>query len=493
VKLDRRSIPYRIVENGARLGGIVVFSFITSSAGSESSGSGFFGASLLFGLIALGMAVTVGWEYARFKRYRYDLTDDTFDIHSGVLSRRDREIPYERIQNVDISQNIVQRFLDIAEVRLETAGGSGTEAQLRYVSSAEATRLQEELSRRKRGVSGEASESDAEGELLFELSDREHVVLGIVSADLRLLGVLTVAISAFAPQVAGQLGPEFELVSIFGPVVALGAIVVLWVASAILQIFRYYGFRLTQHSDELRYERGLLQRYSGTVPLDKVQTVTLRENVLARALGYASLVIQTAGYAPGQGGSNVESAVPIAERNRAVSLAQEVEPFGDVEFTRPPKRARTRYAARYTLVVLGLTAILGVADSITGALPRWYVPLAALAVVPLAAHLTWKHRGYYADDDYVVTRRGFWRRNTMVVPYDRVQTVFSSQTIFQRRRDLGTVTIDTAGSGGLGGGDAVAVYIDATVADQLREDVADRLQRALRPPERQQGRAEHSG
>jgi putative membrane protein len=74
----------------------------------------------------------------------------------------------------------------------------------------------------------------------------------------------------------------------------------------------------------------------------------------------------------------------------------------------------------------------------------------------------------------------------MVVPYDRVQTVFSSQTVFQRRRDLGTVTIDTAGTGGLGGGDAVAVDIDANVAERLREDVADRLQYSLRQRTRPQ-------
>ena len=476
MKLDARTIPYRIVENGVRLGGIVLFSFITTSAG----GSPGPGISLLLVLVTLGVFASVAWEYARYKRYSYELTTDTFDIHSGVLSRRDREIPYERIQNVDISQNVLQRFLDIAEVRLETAGGSGTEAQLRYVSRDEASRLQEELSRLKGGETPDATGPEPAGERLFRLSDREHLILGVVSADLRVFGVLTVLVSVFAPRFAEQLGPEFELVSLLGPAIALSAILLLWVASAVLQIFRYYGFTLTRRGDELRYERGLLQRYSGTVPLSKVQTLTLRENVLARALGYASLVIQTAGYAPGQDGSRVESAVPIAERDRALALARDVEPFGDVEFTRPPKRARIRYAVRYALLVAVLTALAWGVDAATGVFPRWYLPLAGLVAVPLAAHLTWKHRGYYADEEYVVTRRGFWRRNTVVVPYHRVQTVFSSQTVFQRRRDLGSVTVDTASGGGLGGGDAVAVDIDADAAETLREAVADRLQRALR-------------
>jgi Predicted membrane protein len=108
-----------------------------------------------------------------------------------------------------------------------------------------------------------------------------------------------------------------------------------------------------------------------------------------------------------------------------------------------------------------------------------YLTLPGLVVVPVAAHLAWTHKGYYVDDDYVVTRNGFWRRRTMIVPADRVQTVFSSQTIFQRRRNLGTVTVDTAGSGGLGSGNAVAVDIDASTADRVRERVAGNLQRAL--------------
>jgi len=474
VKLDPRTIPYRLVSNGLRIAGIILFSAFTS--GSTNG----FGLAILFGLVALGLLLTVGWEYARFQRIDYELTSDTFDISSGVLSRREREIPFHRIQNVDIEQNVVHRALDIAEVRLETAGGGSTEAQLQYVSRTEADRLQDVISERKRGATPDEDTETVADETIFELSDREHVILGLVSADFRFVGALSVLLPVIAPQVAGAVDPGTRLLLLLGPAVAMLVLVAFWLLSGFLQILRYYGFTLTHRGEELRYERGLLQRYTGTVPLSKVQTVTLRENVLARALGYASIVIQTAGYAAGQGDSQVESAVPIAERDRAVALAREVEPFGDVSFARPPKRARSRYAARYALALLGVTGLFWLANDVTGLLPLWYAPLAALLVVPVAAHLKWKHLGYHVDDDYVVTRRGFWRRQTIVVPFDRVQTVFSSQTIFQRRRHLGTVTVDTAGGGGIASGDAVALDIDAMTADQLREDVAENLQRALR-------------
>ena len=52
--------------------------------------------------------------------------------------------------------------------------------------------------------------------------------------------------------------------------------------------------------------------------------------------------------------------------------------------------------------------------------------------------------------------------------------------MFQRRRDLGTVVVDTAGAYSLGGNDAKAVDVDGRTADEIRETVPDSLYRSLR-------------
>jgi putative membrane protein len=472
VKLDRRSIPYRAVQSGVQIGGILVL------GGLVSAGDPVAALTSSLGLLVLAVLATAGWQYLYHQRFDYELTADTFDIASGVLSRREREIPYGRIHNVDVSQNAVQRAIGIAEVRLETAGGSETEAALQYVSRAEADRLQEEISRRKRGAAEGLEESAETGEELFSMGPRELGVLGIVSADLRLLVLVGVVASGFAPQIAEGLPPGTSvLLATLGPAVAVLALVAFWALSAVRAVFRYYGFRLTRHGDELRYERGLLQRYNGTIPLEKVQTVAIRENPIARRLGYATLVIETAGYAGGD--ASVESAIPIGRRERVVELATSVEPVESLDVHAQPTRARTRYAARYTIVVGALVALAWAIHTWVFALPNWYLTAGLFLAVPPAAYLTWVHRGYREGTDHAVTRAGFWRRETIIVPYDRIQTVLSTQSIFQRRRRLASVVLDTAGSGGFVGGDAVAIDIDAETAGRLREDVADRLHRAL--------------
>jgi putative membrane protein len=284
-----------------------------------------------------------------------------------------------------------------------------------------------------------------------------------------------------APTNGGPVGGiEGAVLAFLGPVAGVALVVLLGVVNGVAAMARYYDFHLRREGDDLTYERGLLQHYSGTIPLRKVQTLTMTENVLSRWLGYASLVIETAGYGPNQAsGGGSQSAVPLAKRERVLSLARSLEPFEELDFERPPKRARQRYAFRYALVLLGLAGVLYAVSQTWGVQSFWYAPLGALVFVPVAAHLKWKHRGYCVGEDHVVTRNGFWVRQTKIVPYYRIQTVVSSETVFQRRRHLGTVTFDTAGSQSIAGSDAVAVDIDGAVVDDLREEAADSFLAAL--------------
>lgn len=454
----------------------------------------------------VAVLAVVGYEVAYFRRFDYELTDDSLDIASGVFSRREREIPLRRVQNVDVTRSLVARLLGLAEVDVETAGGGSTEANLRFVSREEAARLQATV-RERRGA-GERSNTDRDdtsesaatkaddderpgdatgsppgefepapvgerGELLFELSDRDLLLYGLLSFDPRLLsGVL-----AFATFVVPSLGRRVDIPEVGLVVAAAGVLVVgvgVWLVSAVLRIVQFYGFRLRRVGDDLRYERGLFERRDGTIPLSKLQTVSIEENVLMRRYGFASLAVETAGYAPGQspsGGS--EAAVPLAPRDDIFGLAREVEAFGEYDLSRPPERARRRYVRRYALAALAVVAAGVLASRFLVSFP-WY---ALVALVPLSvpaaarAHAT---RGVHAGSDHVVTQQGWWRRQTTVVPNHRVQTVIRNQTVFQRRWDLTSVVVDTAGSQSGTGNGAVAVDRDGGAADDIADTVVDR-------------------
>lgn len=492
MKLSLKAIPYRALQKTTTLAISAVF------IASIGAGFGFGLREFLFVVIG-GFLVTLGYEVAYYRRFRYELTADTFDIRSGVLSRREREIPYSRIQNVDITSSVFQRLIGLAELNIETAGGGSTEATLQYVTAFEAKRLQQDIRRYKRGESTEpvdvadgATETGdpIEEELLFEIAPSELALAGVLSFDPRVPGLLFTVFTGSIPFVSPIIpfdAPPLVMLGMFAVILAAG-VVLAWIVGAISAVVNYWGFRLTRSADELRYERGLLQRYSGTIPFDKIQAITIEDNPLKRWTNYATLSVETAGYAPGQAeGRGSEAAVPIADRERVEQLADEIDATDTPQFSQPPKRIRRRYLVRYLLalgVVTGLLYGTAALFEATGKVP-WYLPVTAALAMPLAAHYKWLHRGYWLGENHLVTRNGFWSRETKRVAYYRIQTVIDRRTIFQRRWSVATVIADTAGSLSVLGTDAAAVDIDQDEADRLREQLSDRLRIALAERRRQ--------
>jgi len=453
----------------------------------------------VFLLAAVGLVLGAGYGLARWLAFGYAVEDGTLRIVSGVLRRREREIPLGRVQNVDVQRGVLQRLFGLAELRVETAGGSGTEATLAVVSDDEAARLQGRL-----GGGGDAAVTapapDADGAPdqapLFRLGRRELAAYVLTEFRPGTLLVVVLGGPLVGPVVADLLlaaaaplgGPErlawqtltadeaiaLALVSI--PAAVVGA----WVLGAALAYNGYRGFVLAERGSDLAYRRGLLTEYSGTIPLARVQTVTLRENPLQRVLGFAGLTVDTAGYAGEEAGnSGRRSAVPMADRERALALVRHLEGVdAGRAFTRPPRRARRRYAVRYALAVAAVTAAAYVDARSLGGFSLWWPPALLFAAVPPAAHLTWANRGHVDAGDHLLVQSGFWRRRTVVVPHDRLQTVHRSRTVFQRRRALADVVADTASGAVLRGGGAVVHDLDdgdaAALASRLRAALDDR-------------------
>jgi putative membrane protein len=482
MKLALLSVPYRVIERSVS---ILITAAVLSSGVSAAFGTtpGVLGA----GLVGLALLVLFVYEIAYYRRFDYDIDTDSLDIRSGVVSRRNREIPLRRIQNVDISRNVVQRLLGIAVVDFETAGGSETEASLRFVEFTEAKRLQRVIGRLKRGdeaadTTGAVDDADdAASPDLFALSNGELLLVGALSFDARIPGLLFLVVSGSLPATTSVLpdGSGRLLLAAGVVVVAILVLLAAWLAGAVAAILNFYGFRLRRVGDELQYERGLLRRYDGSIPLDKIQTLTVGDDPLKRYFGYASLRIETAGYAPGSGDGGSEAAVPLATSARVFDLANRIESFGDPTFERPPRRVRSRYAVRYLLVLSVVVAVLYGVDQLTQRTLPWYGPAPLALLAPLAAHLKWTHRGYWLGEDHLVTRNGFFRRRIRVVPYYRIQTVIDTRTVFQRRWGVATVTADTAGSVSLVGHDAAAVDVADGTAERLRAELSTRLRRSL--------------
>lgn len=472
MKLAKESILFKAVQ---KFGTLAVF-LLLSGGLSVASFDLLVILGFLIGALSL-IGLTVLWEYLVWKNYDFFFGENNLNIEHGVIRKKHREIPLSRIQNVDIQRNIFQRMFGIAQVNLETAGGSKTEASLKYVDLEKGRDIQKKFRSLKNNTEPKNAQED-ERELLFELEPRELLLLGATSVNTRVIFGMFALLGVGGSVIGGAMeGQGLGFITGITLIISLG-ILTTWTGSIVTNILKYFDFKLYRVEDSLEYERGLLNRSEGSIPLEKIQKLTIEENPLKRLVGYSTLKIETAGYSAEQSmQQGAEAAIPLAKRDRTIEFAKMIQDFRSLDLEPISERARRRYFGRYMLIIVLLFAVSSV-YSYFSSFNFWYWPGLLTPVVAIAAHLKWKNKGYSAEEDYFISMNGFWNRQTMVTPYYRIQNLIETQTILQRRWSLSTLTLDIAGTNQFQQ-DAKVSDLDNEVVKHLRQEVFGNFQRSI--------------
>lgn len=82
----------------------------------------------LTGLLVVAAAAVLGiwWlPSARYRSWRWRMTDRALELEYGVFWRQVRAVPYFRIQHIDIDHGPLDRWLGLAQLQVHTASITG--------------------------------------------------------------------------------------------------------------------------------------------------------------------------------------------------------------------------------------------------------------------------------------------------------------------------------------------------------------------------------
>lgn len=383
----------------------------------------------LAGVLVGGMLLgALSWWFTKWQ-----LTDEAIRVDSGFLFRRTRIIRFDRIQAIDVAQPFVARLFNMAELRMDVAGGSRSDGKLSYFTSEEAAKLRGILLVRAKGK--EAAEEAVQPE-------HEPPPLLVVPTG-RLLGA-TLLSSTVLGSLAGLIWLivattvlEFHVGLFAGLPLLLGVVQPIW-----KQVVGNHKFTLIESRDGLRTKRGLFDLQRQTVPPGRVQGLLITEPVIWRRLGWSRVDLDIAGVVGGISGDGEEDQngvqlLPVGERSEVAGVLNRVLPGFDlsrIEMHQAPSRV------------------------------KWLRPVG------------WRYLAYGADDQVLVTQRGWISRKTSVVLHHKTQSVRVQQGPIQRRLRVANVHVDTP----QGPTDAVALHRDVADAALLLEAQTTRAREARR-------------
>ncbi|WP_407939904.1 PH domain-containing protein [Micromonospora tarapacensis] len=382
-------------------------------------------------VLALGATVlaVVSWYYTG-----YQVVGRELRIHEGLLWRRTRAIPLERLQAVEVVRPLLAQLTGLAELRLEVVGGGKTEAPLAYLSVAEAAALRQRLlalagrpaavapgrpaaaqgtQPAQTQVATAGGETDApSGRPLHTVSNRDLLVSQLLTPQAFLLpfGVAFVAVQFLSEG-------SWSFIAVASTITAMAGILL----QPIRRVLDDWQFQLARDDDRLRIRNGLLETRVQTVPLHRVQTVGVIWPLLWRMKGWLRMRLEVAGYAAGEpdGRNRPDRLLPVGDQPTGETILAEVLPgvtLASLPLSPPPSRA------------------------------RWVNPLSNGVI------------GAGLAEQVFAVRSGLLTRQLTMVPYARFQSVRVVQGPLQRLLRLATVHVDTAGGAG-------AAAVDRDLAD----------------------------
>ncbi len=99
--------------------------------------------------------------YFRYHTMRYKFSDDGISMSWGILFRREIIVNYARIQDIHLKSNIVERWLGLARILVQTASGTQS-AELTIEGIKQFELLRDFLYSRMRGVKDQRATTDTE-------------------------------------------------------------------------------------------------------------------------------------------------------------------------------------------------------------------------------------------------------------------------------------------------------------------------------------------
>ncbi|MDR1825251.1 MAG: PH domain-containing protein [Bifidobacteriaceae bacterium] len=400
---------------------------------------------ILLGLgVLLVLIVAYTYCYWRFARYRLD--DEAFHLHTGVIFRQRRSMRLDRLEAVDTVRPLVARLVGLAELKLQSAGGSGSGVNLAYIKYAEATALREQLLAGARRVKGGADQAVGETQAA-QATSAAVAVPGVplsggptavpAATPSALFGddefkdappLVTVGADRIMGSLLLSMTTWWVLVCLIGLVV-LGIVlkqpeIIFMVIPGLLGVFQFFwqriagewSFTVTPTTTGLRLTHGLFTTVTQNVPQDRIQAIQLSQTLLWRARGWWRVTMNVAGY-------GVDN--PNQVRNQVLAPVVTEQEIQAVLWSVLPQLAGPQ---AWELVTGALNGEGETPGFITA-------PPKAKVLDPIV----WRRRGFAAIPEALFIRNGRLWRTAVIVPHGRIQAIGVRQGPWMRLLGLANV------------------------------------------------------
>ena len=402
------------------------------------------------GLVVLFLLIAV----LRFVNFKFFIKDNYFFLRKGIFNKEEISISKDKIQNVYIKQNVIQQLINVVSLSIETAGDDKTEIEITALSRDKALVLKEYLLSGLKLIDNKDVQI-AEETVYFKASVKKLLLEGITENHFKsfvlifafIVGIYN-DIKEFISELnlSSKFGKWFQLdnESIIGLLlINVTLIVTLLILSFLLSLIRMLiqNFDLTVKikPNGLEISKGLLNKINLSLTNSRIQNTIASTNRVKRALGLYKLSFTQAMINKKQ---QLKFNIVGLSKLQLDELIQQFYPNVQNRLT---KHKPQKYLL-YRMLWIGFMVIaiinLGLYFS-----PKLFLlaNIPFIAFVIANAMITYKKAYFHIDEELIVVGYGMLiETHTSYLEIKKTQAVTLNQTIFQKRRGIASVVVNSA-------------------------------------------------
>ena len=423
---------------------------------------------LYLGLGASALIVLIGVvSYLKYLNFTFFLDEENeeFIITEGILNKSKTTIQLNKIQQVNINQSLIQKFVGVYALDVDTAGSSKKEGSIKAISHQLALELKARLLENERKIV--SSDAESVPSIVAEASPEEHpfikisfltlLKVGITSNYLRSFGLLILFVSTLYENLSNFIEDDvFEdqnLDNYFDDNAILQGILILatllftavLIVNLVRVIFKYFDYKIAKQKGSLLLSFGLLNTKSTIIKPEKVQITTVTQNYFQKKMDIREIKIKQATSGEPE---EKKSAIEIPgcselERDQILKLL-----FKSI----PEKGAMLKPNFRklvfsvFTTIVLPLSVYFAFAEWIEPEAFEfvYLVPIYAL-FIGLLLYFSFGNYRLFISDHFIIKQSGAWDIENEIIEPGKIQAITTSQLFWHKKADIGSIILHTAG------------------------------------------------
>ncbi|MCI1869720.1 MAG: PH domain-containing protein [Clostridium sp.] len=377
------------------------------------------------------------YEFLRWRKNFFIVMQNSIYHQEGILNIKKVEIPFERINTIDISQRLIERIFKVATIKIDTGNVENRGSELKFtLKKSRAQELKNILLKKE-------IYSDVKKDA-YIIKPGELIVYSLISNSVfKGIGMLFVVQQFFDQYLKDFIHidtslyiNEFQKEDIYHAVytaalIVLGLIFISIILSIIYVFLKYYDFKMWVDKDKLHVGYGAISRKDYSFDRKKIKGIHIKQSVLMQLFGFFTMEIESIGYGDEKGEKAILYPICSSSLKDEIieSLLGEFKYVGDI--SRPEKKACYRFFYK-KLVFWFIIAVICFFIK-----PEIVIfTLAILVFLMFMGYLEYRNTAFGIYGNLVYMCYSGFNKTQSILKMEAVQSISLSYTYFQHREGL---------------------------------------------------------